>query len=327
MPLPTRSPLRSPLALYGYDELRARGHDPAADDWKRLRKGLYVLHAAYENAAPWDRYATRVHAYFSTHPRAVLCLESAAVIHGLPRFGETARIHVFDPQATRSSTHADVCVHASADEREIVDVDGILVTSRADTVVDLARVLPPAHALAVVDAAISRQHHAPLRLDDLGERAADQQSRRGAARMRWVRDHADERSESPAESTSRAVILWSGFEPPLLQVEFHYEGRTDRGDFFFPDARAIGEADGWGKYGLGDPTAAAIHLRDEKRREDRLRRHGHPFARWEGAEAEQPAAIGRALRGAGVRIVARPHRQYLATLGRNPRAVARRPQR
>lgn len=319
--------IRSPLFFYGYDELRARGHDPAGHAWMRLRKGVYVSAQAFVKAAPWKRYATRVHAYLRAHPHAVLCLESAAVIHDLPHFGETALIHVFDPMAERSWTHGGVCVHTSADPREIVEVDGFLATSRADTVIDLVRVLPPAHALAVVDAAISRQAQAPLRLADLADRAAAQRNRRGAARMRWVWAHADARSESPAESTSRAVILWSGFEPPELQVEFRYEGSTDRGDYYFPDARAIGEADGWSKYELDDPAAAAAHLRDEKRREDRLRRNGHPFARWEARDAEKPDVIGPALRAAGVRIVAHPHHAYLATLRRNPRAVAPRPRR
>ncbi|MGP6172395.1 hypothetical protein ACTU6V_14470 [Microbacterium sp. A204] len=80
---------------------------------------------------------------------------------------------------------------------------------------------------------------------------------------------------------SRAVILWSGFEVPVLQREFFYEGELDRVDFFFKSVRAIGESDGWGKYNLEDPAEAANKLKDEKRREDRLRRHQHPFARWE----------------------------------------------
>ena len=143
----------------------------------------------------------------------------------------------------------------------------------------LARVLPPAQALAVVDASISHAESEAFDVRMLREHAAGQQNRRGKARLRWLWDRADGRSESPAESISRAVIEWTGFEQPILQRGFFYEGQRDRVDFWFRSCDAIGEADGWQKYGLGEPNEAARRLANEKRREDRLRRQGHPFAR------------------------------------------------
>jgi hypothetical protein len=67
--------------------------------------------------------------------------------------------------------------------------------------------------------------------------------------------HTRTRAESPGESVSRAVIRWCGFEDPVLQAEFRYEGVTDRTDFLFPSSRTVGESDGWGKYGIDDGDA------------------------------------------------------------------------
>ncbi len=99
----------------------------------------------------------------------------------------------------------------------------------------------------------------------------------------------------------------------------------DRADFFFPTISAIGESDGWGKYGLDDPEEAAEHLRDEKRREDRLRRNGHPVARWELTDAWRAEPLVRALRAVGLRPVRPRESGMLTTLWHRPRALRRDP--
>ncbi|MEW1962189.1 hypothetical protein AB0269_07000 [Microbacterium sp. NPDC077644] len=325
--LADRAHLTPPQRLYTYDELRGSGADPSERGWRRLRKGVYVEQSAYAALKPWERYATRVHALLKVQPSAVLCLEAAALIHGIPLFGETKDVHVYEPDATSSWRHGDVSIHASADEREVVEVAGIHVTSVTDTVADLARVVPPAQALAMVDAVISPVQGGTLRLDELRAHGADQQNRRGLKRRHWVWRNADARSESPGESVSRAVILWSGFEPPDLQRDFFYEGCNDRTDFHFPRTRAVAESDGWGKYDLDDPVAAEMHLREEKKREDRLRRNGHPMARWDLSDAWRVDPLCRALVQAGVRRAESPNIPYLATLHHTPRQLPARRRR
>lgn len=288
--------------------------------WLRVRKGVYVDRADYAALPPWTRYAVRVHAFVRVHPDAVLCMESAAVLHGIPRFGETRGIHVYDPHLSHSSHHGDVTIHTSRDERELTTINGVRLTSVEDTILDLARVVPPAHALAMTDAAISPVQGGMLRLGDLRAHGDRQQNQRGRARLQWVWETADALAESPAESVSRAVMQWSGFERPELQREFAYEGHLDRTDFHFASCRAIGEADGWGKYGLDDPDTARQKLVDEKRREDRLRRNGHPFARWELRDAWKVTPLCDALAAAGVPRVAAEQPAMLATLRTNSRA-------
>lgn len=326
--LTDRAVTRSPLPLVTSAEARVLRLPVTGPGFARVRRGVYVDAVAAARLTPWQRYALRVHAFALSHPDVVLCLESAAVVLGLPLFGETRDIHVFDAGRTASRRFGDVCVHTSADSRDVVRVDGILSTSLTDAVVDLARVLPPAQALAVVDAAISPRQGGALDMGVLEGRAASQVSRRGVARLAWAWMHADARAESPGESVSRAVIRWCGFEDPVLQPVFRYEGVTDRPDFLFPSSRTLGESDGWDKYGIGDDDTqadAARRFRDEKRREDRLRRAGHPFARWEMADVWRVEPLAAALRRAAVRIVRPRDRAGLANLRQTPRALPHRP--
>lgn len=246
--LTDRASITSPLPLTTFAEARMLGIRLAPSTWLRVRRGIYVDRAAYAKLPPWKRYEVRVHAFARQHPDAVLCLESAAVPHGLPLFGEAREIHVFDPDRASSRRFGDVFVHKSVDPRTVVRVGGILVTDILDTVVDLSRVLPPAQALAVADSATSAAQGGGLSVEELRSRSEEQLSQRGRARLRWTWSHADGRAESPAESVSRAVIAWTGFETPVLQQEFRYEGFVDRTDFHFPSCGAIGEADGWWKY-------------------------------------------------------------------------------
>ena len=319
--LSDRAMLTSPLPLVTSSESRALGIRIRAATHVRVRSGIHASRHAYEALKSWERYAVRVHAFARAHPDMPLCLESAAVAWGLPHFGETKDIHVYDPARTRSRRFGDVAVHTSSDGRSIERRGGLLVTSLLDTVTDLTRVLPPAEALAVVDAAISPTQRGRLRLAALREHASAQATSRGSGRQRWLWDRADGRSESPGESISRAVIEWCGYEDPELQRTFHYERAQDRVDFHFPSVRAIGESDGWGKYDLNDPEKAARQLKEEKRREDRLRRHDHPFARWVLADAWRVEPLRSALSGAGVPLVRPPQPAMLATLQQRPRAV------
>ena len=291
------------------------GHDVSSPRWRRVRHGVYVDRVAFDELSPWCKYAVRVHAFVRLHPDAVLCLESAAVPLGLPLFDEPRDIHVYDPARRASRRFGDVCVHTSADPREVIQVDGVFVTGLLDTTVDLARVLPPAFALAVADAAIAPAQGGTLTTESLRDHAAGQQNHRGVAQMRWLWAHADDRSESTGESISRAVIEWCGFPTPVLQVTFRYDGCTDRVDFLFEDTKTIGESDGWVKYRMEkDPERAAELLKDEKRREDRLRRRGHPFARWELRDVLRVTPLGDALYAASVRRVRPIQPGMLATL-------------
>lgn len=315
----------SPLPLITSEEGRMLGIRLPSPAYSRVRPGVYVDRVAFEALPSWQRYQVRVHALLRTHPDAVLCLESAAAVLGLPVFEEPRDLHVYDPHRRASRRFGDVVVHTSTDPREVGVIAGIRTVSPIDTVVDLVRVLPLVQGIAVADAAISPSQCGLTEVCTLRDREQSQQNLRGRARARWVWAHADERAESPGESVSRAVIGWCGFEHPELQRVFHYEGHEDRTDFFFPSIGAVGESDGWGKYELMDQVRSAERLRDEKRREDRLRRNGHPVARWELADAWRIEPLVRSLRSVGLSPVRPRESAMLAAMSHRPRAKRRAP--
>ncbi|MGM1017627.1 MAG: hypothetical protein ACQEW8_08840 [Actinomycetota bacterium] len=186
--------------------------------------------------------------------------------------------------------------HVSRDDREIVRLDGLLLTAPHDTAVDLARTRPEAEALAFANELLRLESTPqPEVLRAINE---SRSSSRGRRHARWALERADGLPESVLESMSLAVIEWLGFEVPLRQQEFTTEGHRDRADFFWPEESVIGEADGAFKY---EGPHAEHSLLMEKRREDRLRARVAGFARWGWPELRDSALLDRRLRAAGVR--------------------------
>ncbi len=321
--LTATTPITPPIPLITTAQARMLGVRIGSKTHHRVRSGVYVELDAWMALPPWKRYAVRVHAFAAKNPGAIFCLESAAVLWGLPLFGHPRDIHVYDTTRAASRWFGDVVVHTSGDERAVTALAGFHVTSLIDTVVDLARVLPPAHALAVADTAVSARQGGWCDVDELRDLASTQANRRGRARLEWLWPRVDGRSESVGESVSRAVIEWSGFEQPELQREFHYEGYDDRSDFYFVSVRVVGESDGYDKYRSEDPAEAARLMIDEKLREDRLRRYEGGFARWDLAGAFAVAPMREALLQAGVPQVRPPQRDMLSTLRSSPRSRPR----
>lgn len=267
---------------------------------------------------PWDRYLLRVHAVLRTWNSPILCLESAAILHSLPVFGEPRHIHLLSADGA-TWRRGDVIVHGARDGRERVSIDGIDVTTVTETAIDLARVLPPAFALAVGDAVLRRQPTGTV--FDFSARGRDQQNRRGVRQLDWVQERATSDSESAGEAVSRAVLEWLGYEAPQLQVVFTHEGVRDRTDFYFPTTRIVGESDGYGKYDASDPVAMKAHFVREKIREDRLRRHEGGFVRWDWADTMRWRPLDAKLRASGLSPTRVPSLAVLATLARNPRSL------
>ena len=82
----------------------------------------------------------------------------------------------------------------------------------------------------------------------------------------------------------------------------------------------LGEVDGWIKYSRDDPSEAASALRDEKRREDALRRAGWRIARWDYVGALRGDGPYDALRAAGLPVTRPTDAAQLLDVGRNPRS-------
>lgn len=278
-------------------------------------RGVYAAANDWHGLPWWERDLARVHAHLLRHPDAVLCLESAAMMWGLPVVGPVEAVHVLADDAATSRRVTGVHVHTSAhDDRVVKDVSGVLLTSPADTCIDIARVRHPAAGLVAADATMRREAIAPAVLAALNEERA---SARGRRRARWALQRADGAAESALESVSRAASEWWGFPAPELQ---HWIGSSDddgdRTDMWWPGARVAGEADGHLKYHgrFGDPGAM---LRAREERDRRLRRHGaRTVAHWSWADLVDPSAFRDILLSAGLTPTSPPDLSQLAGLRR-----------
>lgn len=245
-----------------------------------VRPGRFV--AAGVGRSPEDRHRHLVAATFAElRPGAVLSHASAAVWHGLPvPLAELERCHVLRPGRTGGKRGRHLHVHRGEAAEDVVEIDGVPMTSLARTVEDLTRSLDPMFALAVADRA------AALGVDmaEIQERRARAPRRPGNACAREVVGLADGRAESPGESWSRWRMHQAGVPMPELQRVLRDAAgdQVARVDFWWESVRLVGEFDGEIKYGrlLRPGQSVADVIRAEKAREEAIRRTGNWVVRW-----------------------------------------------
>ncbi|MCX5042088.1 type IV toxin-antitoxin system AbiEi family antitoxin domain-containing protein [Aldersonia sp. NBC_00410] len=290
-----REALRLGLTDHEIRQQRRHGH------WERIGRGCYLSRSVYEESDDSRRHRYLVEATLPGMARAaVLSHQSAAVMYGLPLWNAPLdRVHITRNRRNGGRLRTSLAVHCAPIDDGVARVEGVLLTSPARTIVDLARTLPFESALVVCEAAVRRFgiHNETLALEL--ERA---KHRRGAAGARRLIAMLDAHSESPGESRSRAMILRSHLPLPLGQgVVTAADGRfLGRVDFYFPDHGVVGEFDGRTKYGRtlrpGGDSAEVVYA--EKLREDNLRDAGFVVVRWTWPELDAvglPAKIRRAL--------------------------------
>lgn len=277
----------------------------------RLRHGVYISALLWSALDPDARYLCRVRAYARVAPEPpVFSHHSAAAIWGLPRPAHwPTDVHITVPEASGGRSRHGIVRHAPQTSPRVVESAGLLVTTVTDTAVALARVLPFADAVAVMDRAI----HVPRRgvslatRDEL-EKSLDALSTsarvKGRSAALRAAEFATTQSGSGGESVSRANIHLLGFEVAELQVRFNDAlGFIAFVDFFWRSITKVGEFDGLGKYikeeyTSGRTTAEVVMA--EKDREDRVRALGPTFARWDWPIARDLTVFGRFLTRHGI---------------------------
>jgi predicted transcriptional regulator of viral defense system len=278
--------------VYRRPALLSAGFTPAelrrmrrAGDLTLLRRGAY-----YAGPGPDDdqlAHRALLHTTFQEMAAGTLISHaSAAVLHGLP----TWRLDLDRVHATRirtSGARLDRLVHlhaARVEPDEVVEIEGLPVTSLARTVVDLARATFVEVGVVVVDAAL----RVGLDTDELAEVLGRSGRRPGCSKARRVVAFADGRSESVGESRSRVAIARAGLPAPVPQWEVldEYGQLVGRVDFWWPRWRVVGEFDGKSKYGRllrpGQDPGEVVY--QEKRREDALRAESVTVVRWGWAD-------------------------------------------
>jgi len=209
------------------------------------------------------------------------------------------RVQLTRPDIRSGKDRGGIHLYATAlGPSEVVEVQGIRVTSLARTVVDVGRTVAFDQAVMAGDAARRRG----LEPADLDACLARSTRRPGMAKARRVAGFLDPLSESPGESLSRVALHAVGVSAPTLQYEVSdFSGRlVGRADFCWEEHRTLGEFDGRVKYGrllkAGEEAADVVYA--EKLREDALRDLGWQVVRWTYADLKQPEVILDRLRRA-----------------------------
>jgi hypothetical protein len=245
----------------------------------RLRRGVFTTAERWRTIDAEQKYLDRIRAVVETRKQdPVISHQSAAALWRIP-LGSLwpAGVHVLAKPASHARSKNGVLVHrAEFDWDEIVELDGVLVTSPARTLLDLARTVSFADAVVALDHALNPQRadqRVLVYAEELGERLAASGAVRGLARAQRAIDFARPNSDNPGESLSRVAIFELGFPDPELQTRH----RNPRGGW----CRGVhGGALGLGR--VGGPGEAAAHPAGR-------RAAGHPVTVYNAALAA-PAA-------------------------------------
>lgn len=275
----------------------------------RIRHGIYTDGAGWRSLKPWEQYRLRVQAAAEAFEKpTVFARHSSASVWGIATIGLHHPVQALTFTNDGGRSRAGVSRHYAARAGlNVVRREGLLVTDRTRTVLDLAAYTPFAEAVVPVDHVLRPDRARRLPAVTKAELEAGIGSNYSAAagrRIRAVIEFADPASGSPGESLSRALIHVAGFETPLLQSEIRDRyGLVGYSDFYWKQARVVGEFDGEEKYAKPEhlngrtPSQAVVA---EKNRENRIRATGLNVVRWDWAELMDPRTLERKLAAAGV---------------------------
>jgi hypothetical protein len=192
-------------------------------------------------------------------------------------------------------------------DEEVIEVDGMLVTSPARTALDMAAAASEVVAVTILDRVLHIGRFArvkPLATREEIERLfAQRMPFVGHARARRSVDFSVDCSDSPLESVSRVNMRIIGVPKPQLQVRFIDHLGELFTDFGWEDFDLTGEADGKAKY--SDPEylrgrSPEDVLMAEKLRSDRLRALGRRETRWGWNVGVSPRLLKEHLNSAGL---------------------------
>lgn len=189
-----------------------------------------VLHGVYAAAQVRDSIESRADALKLVVPdSAVITDRTAAWLHGVDLLPPSALsscppIEVFDRAGSRVRRAGVTSGRRRMRDEDVMVVEGLLVTTKLRTAMDLGRRLYPPLALAALDAM--------LRIGVDHERLLGSVERfrgeRGVVQLRALAPLADPRPESPPESVMRWHWLMAGLPSPEPQVWVRDEFGRDR---------------------------------------------------------------------------------------------------
>jgi hypothetical protein len=271
----------------------------------RLRRGAYCARDRWESWSDREQHVARVAAASrQAVERFVVAGVSAAAVWGMPVLDPfPAEVTVLDRHRGGGRSEPGVRrVTVGAESARVVPIGELIVTDLVRTALDVARSVPFRDAVGSVDWALWRKNPHRVTRDELRADLRRLASRVGGRHLETVVAFATDLSDSFGESEGRAAIQEAGFAPPVLQYELRDAEGLMFADYGWPDARVLGEFDGESKFtdarfNGGDPLTK---LRDQRRREARLRLLGWTVVRIEWADVVDLSRLSRLLTGAGV---------------------------
>ncbi len=294
-----------------------RAHDyraAARGDLHRLVPGRYIPTDAWHSLDRDAQHRLIVQAASERLPPGdVVSHWSAAALWRLPLIGHWPdRVHATTAPDGRRASTTMLVRHQRSLVEPAVRVDGVLATSLAQTVIDVARVGSFAQGVAMGDAVLWRAMHPRdaggmpgLALDQLEQSWLSSDERRGRARARRVLGFIDGRANRPGESLGRVTMAELGVPAPDLQHPIVLpDGTRYDLDFYFPEFDVGLEFDGRLKYldpAFRNGRTAEQVVYDEKIREDIVRSQLKGYGRIDWGIAGSARRLATVLRRIGVR--------------------------
>ncbi len=265
----------------------------------RLARGVYVDSSDLDT---WEeeRYRLRVRA---TAIRSELAMThvSAAALYGLPLPGaDLSEVHMMQVRYGGNRHRARRHVHSGSLPGEcLTTVDGVVATSVARTLVDVAKTQPRLTAVAAADSAL---HQELCTYEDIADALTSIRRHRGAPRARLAMVLADGRSESPGETWTRLALNEGALPDTELQIDVYDEtgrlvGTADGG---YPEFGLLWEYDGEAKYHrLLRPGQSTLDtILKEKNRENDFIELGYTMIRVVNEDRRHPADLRSRVRRA-----------------------------
>lgn len=244
----------SDLINSGQPFLNASCTDAGLSQWelrqaRRERRVRVVFRGVSVDAAVPDSRALRVAAIkLVAPPYAVVCDSSASWLHGVDAYRPSERFNLVPslvvPHGRTRVTRAHVkCRQAIIPTADVMEIDGVLVTTPVRTASDLLRKLRPPYALAAADGLAHAGLIDPL---ELWRYVARLKGYRGIVQARYLADLVEPDTESPGESWTRLRLVDAGLPRP--EPQFVVTDRLGREiyrlDLAYPEQMVAVEYDG-----------------------------------------------------------------------------------
>lgn len=199
---------------------------------------------------------------------AVVSRTSAALLWGIELAETPTSVTVTVPHGRTRVVADGVTVVRRRQAQDVDDRDGLRVTTVLETLLDLCRSSPLAHAVVAVDSALRQ---GLVRLEALQAAHAALPVAPGRGAVGRVLALVDPQSGSVLESLTRVLLAQHGVRPPHSQLEVRADsGRViGRVDFGWPGVRLVVETDGF-----------AFHSDRDAYRRDRRRTNALTVAGW-----------------------------------------------